>query len=407
MAGWIDTSSSRGLRTRRADVAVPDALSIELQAHRELIARWVRIERQEAARTTLLREGKDVGIERAEVACELLLRDGWIERRERLLGGNWQWHAILWRDLPGLQRVLGVAGRQQREEERRAALVETQAWLKDRAQNSEGPAIDPDLLDELNRALGQLVAERGQAMDVLGTRLKLLRAMADWHDSGAQGPRRAFALRACGDTKAISQADWRWLENSFDLERLRVEAFVPQLWLAGSASLLWSKGRLDLRAVHCVGLPVQDAVQVQRLQGVERYWFIENRASFERQARNLMRGVLLIWMPGRPSSAWITAVSIFLDHCPAPAWISADADPAGVDIACMVGAQWEQRGLRWEPHQMGLVQWQDSSQQWPLNDHDRVLLGRILERSVLDPGLRALCEAMLRDERKAEQEAWL
>jgi hypothetical protein len=89
------------------------------------------------------------------------------------------------------------------------------------------------------------------------------------------------------------------------------------------------------------------------------------------------------------------------------AWISADADPAGVDIACGVGALWAERGLLWEPHQMGVAQWQDTTQRWPLNDHDRVLLERLLARTDLQPELRALCEAMRRDGRKAEQEAWL
>lgn len=290
MPDWIDTSRSRGARVRRADLVVPGQLSIDLQAHRELLVRWARTERQEATRTTLLREVTEGGIERGEAACDLLLREGWIERRERLQGGTWHWHAIVWRDLAGLQRLLGVVGRRQREDERRAALSEAQAWLAARAQSGDGAAIDPDLLDELTRALDQIDAERTLPIESLRTRLHLLHALADWHDSGAQGPRRVFALRAVGDTKAIGQADWRWLEASFDLERLRIEAFVPQIWLAGDASLSWPKGRIDLGAMHCVGLPLQDAGRIQALHGVDRYWLIENRASFERQARSPGRG---------------------------------------------------------------------------------------------------------------------
>jgi len=407
MADWIDAFSGRSARVRRADVKVPAQLSIDLQAHRNLLARWARTERQEAARATLLREVKEAGIERAESVCELLLREGWIERRERLEGGTWHWHAIVWRDLAGLQKLLGVVGRQQREDERRLALIEAQAWLAARAQSGEDAAVDPDLLDELTRALEQLEAERTLSIEVLRARLRLLRAVADWHDSGAQGPRRVFALRAGGDTKAIGQADWRWLEASFDLERLRIEAFAPQIWMAGDASLRWSEGQLDLRVVHCVGLPLQDVTRLQGIHGVERYWLIENRASFERQARGLPPGVLLLWMPGRPSSAWMQAVSHLLVTCPAPSWISADADPSGVDIACTAMGLWAERGLQAEPHQMGVAQLASTPQHWPLNQHDELLLDRLLDRADLNGDLMLLCKAMRESRLKAEQEAWL
>lgn len=407
MADWIDTFSSRSARMRRADVKVPAQLSIDLQAHREILIRWARAERREAARTTLLREVREAGIERAESACDLLLRDGWIERRERLEGGTWHWHTIAWRDLGGLQRLLGVVGRQQREDERRHALIEAQAWLAVRAQSGLDAEVDPDLLDELTRALEQLETERTLPVDVLRTRLRLLRAVADWHDSGGQGPRRVFALRVGGDTKAIGQADWRWLEASFDLERLRIEAFVPQIWMAGDASLRWSEGQLDLRVVRYVGLPLQDVTRLQGLHGVERYWLIENRASFERQARGLPPGVLLLWMPGRPSSVWMQAVSHLIATCPAPSWISADADPSGVDIACTAMGLWAARGLLAEPHQMGAAQLASTSQNWPLNQHDERLLDRLLNRVDLTVELQLLCEAMRKGGRKAEQEAWL
>jgi hypothetical protein len=112
-------------------------------------------------------------------------------------------------------------------------------------------------------------------------------------------------------------------------------------------------------------------------------------------------------MPGRPSTAWLRAVAHLLRLAPAPAWISADADPAGVDIACSVGALWTERGQPWEPHRMGVAEWNATAQRWPLNDHDRALLARLLAEPALAPDLRALCEAMLREGRKAEQEGWL
>lgn len=112
------------------------------------------------------------------------------------------------------------------------------------------------------------------------------------NDSGAQGLRRDFALKARDSTKSIGAADWRWLESSFDLERLRIT---------------------------------------------------------ERQAQELPAGELLLWLPGRPSTAWMEAIAHLLRLAPAPSRISADADPAGVYIACTVGALWEAQGptLRW------------------------------------------------------------
>lgn len=407
MTGWIDTSTVRDSRVRRADVSIPEGLSIDLQQHRALLTQWVRKERQEAARATLLRESKGASIESVEAACDLLLREGWVERRERLRGGSWQWQAVIWRDLEKLQSVLGVTSRSQRESERRAALDDAQSWLSGRASGTDDAALDPDLLDEMTRVLKQLATDVSLPVELLRTRLGLLRALAHWHDSGAQGPRREFALRASGTTKGLGGADWRWLEASFDLERVGIETFAPQLWLAGDISIEWPESRIDLRAVHFIGLPLQDVARAERLKTVSRFWMIENRASFERQARDVPPGVLLVWMPGRPSTAWTEVVAHLLNVAPAPAWISADADPSGVDITCHVGALWTDHRCQWQPHQMSVANLQNTTQRWPLNEHDRVLIERLLSRKDLQQDLRELCEVMRREGRKAEQEAWL
>ena len=406
--GWVETPKGRGERLRRADLAVPEVLSVEALKHRELWSRWVRAERDKAARGTLLKEAGDAGIERAEAAYEALLREGWIESRESLEGGRWQWQGLVWRDLPRLQQLLGVAGREQREAQRRQAIGQAEEWLRSRAASADLAALDPDLLDETTRALEQLAGDRALPLDALRFRLELLRALADWHDAGEQGLRRVFALRAAGDTKAIGAADWRWLEAGFDLERLGIQQFAPMLWLAGDASLAWGERRVDLGALQCVGLPLADLLRADRVLGpVRRYWLVENRASFERQARAVAAGVLLVWMPGRPSARWLEGVAHLLQLAPAPAWISADADPAGIDIARSTGRLWAERGLAWQPHEMGLAQWQSTTQRWPLNAHDRALLQRLAAAGDLPAELRELCEAMQREGRKAEQEAWL
>jgi hypothetical protein len=117
--------------------------------------------------------------------------------------------------------------------------------------------------------------------------------------------------------------------------------------------------------------------------------------------------VALIWMPGRPSRLWCDAIGHLLRLAPAPAWISADADPSGVDIALSVGALWHEKGLLWLPNRMGAEELAQSDQLWLLNEHDRALLSRLLARSDLPAELRSLCEVMWQSGRKAEQEAWL
>ncbi|WP_322998180.1 hypothetical protein [Castellaniella sp.] len=403
---WIETLTGRNRRDLRAAAPAPQALPLLDPEQAALLRCWVRSDAQRRSRAALLKDAGPSGIEGAETLCDRLLADGWITRSERLKGGAWHWEAIAWHDLPRLQTLLGVAGPRQRAENRQALLDQAQDWLHDRRAAMGSP--NSDLFDALRRALTQLDSERTLSLDRLAGRLALLRALVDWQDQQLSGTRRDFALHAGGATKALSAADWQWLEAGFDLEQLRVSRFAPMIWIAGDLTLSWDAGQsLSLGALHCLGVPADDVLQAAAVSPPQRWWLIENRASFERQARCLPPGVALVWMPGRPPMAWIHAMTHLLRRAPAPAWISADADPAGVDIACQVGASWQAAGLDWEPHQMGLEQWAATPQYWPLNDHDRQLLQRLLARSDLPAGLRALCEAMQTEGRKAEQEGWI
>ena len=404
---WLDVPRGRGLRDRCSAQPVPDKLRMLDADHAALLARWLRSDRATARRATLLQEAGASGIERAEALCELLLRDGWIGRRERLVGGSWQWDSVTWRDLPRLQALLGVASPRQRAEERQSLVAKTTQWLQARSEGTDLRALDPDLLDELTQALDQLREDKTLRLDLLATRLRLLQALADWHDDAGEGGRRDFALRALGDTKAIGDADWRWLAANFDLERLRIAPFAPVAWLAGDLHLAWGEQQLRTGHLHFMALPLADLRRATAAAGPTRWWLIENRTSFERQAQALARGTVAIWLPGRPTSAWLAAMDHLLARHPRPAWISADADPAGVDIACTAGALWTARDLQWGPHRMGTEQLAAAAQHWPLNEHDHRLLAQLLGRRDLPPALRALCEAMAREGRKAEQEGWV
>lgn len=407
MTDWVDVSSRRGTRRRHADVAVPARLPLLDAAQRGLLGRWVRSDGVRRTRAVLLSDAGPARIEDVEALCDLLLREGWLARHERLTGGAWIWDAISWRDLPRLQTLLGVAGPRQREAMRQADLAQAEAWLQARGEQAGASQLDPDLQDELARAIDRLKTDKSLRPEVLAGRLGLLRAVADWRDAGAQGSRRDFALQARGTTKALTEAEWRWLQEAFDLERLHIERFAPMVWLAGEVALSWAGRRVDVGAVHCMGLPLDDLCRADRAAGPARWWLIENRASFERQARAPAPGVALAWLPGRPSAAWLRAVGHLLALAPAPAWISADADPSGVDIACTAGALWDGRGLSWTPYRMEAAQLAEAGQDWPLNLHDRRLLAALLARPGLPPALRGLCKAMLEAGRKAEQEGWL
>lgn len=399
----------RDQRERQAAGAVPTALPLLGAPERELLARWARSDSLRRTRQALVQLAGPTEIERAEALCECLLHAGWLVRRERLVGGRWQWESIIWRDLDALKALLGLRSARQREADRETMLAEAGQALEDWRDPPAARAIDPDFIDEMTQAIERLRSD-ALRLDLLRDRLALLQALRRWHDEGRQGLRRDFALWARDATKAIGRAEWAWLEAGFDLERLGIASFAPLLWLAGDLSLRWSERRVDAGALHCLGLPLADVMRAQMAVGSaapRRYWLIENRASFERQAQARPSGVLLLWLPGRPSAPWLNAVGHLIVQAPAPAWISADADPAGVDIACAVGRLWAAQGQAWVPHQMGLPEWQGTMQRWPLNSHDHALLDRLLGAADLPMGLRELCEAMQQEGRKAEQEGWL
>lgn len=404
---WVDEQLRRGVRQRTAPQAPPTALGMLPIEQRDLLALWVRKDNASRGRDALLKESGRNRIEVAEGLCDWLLREGWITRKEKLVGGHWQWDSLMWRDLAALKQLLGVGSRDQRGEERALVLDGLQQWLAECSPQELGPD-HAGLLKDIHVAVDSLQQEPPLRVEVLEARSCWLKALHMWCLDERQGTRRDFALYAGEHTKAIGQGDWKWLEDHFDLERLGVSHFTPLIWLAGQAVLRWTKRTLDLGAVHFAALPLDD---VRRITGLAdapaHWWLIENRTSFERQAQKLAADTVLVWMPGRTSMAWLAALEHLVRCAPAPLWVSADADPSGVDMACSVGRVWERLGLAWEPFRMGRSELSAVKQSWILNAHDRALLSRLLETPDLPPQLRELCDVMQREGRKAEQEGWL
>lgn len=331
-------------------------------------------------------------LEIADVLLEQLLEAGCVKVDEQFRSGRWWPWQVVWVDLPRLQEALGLPSVADRDARRDASL---QVLDEIAAQNETLRASALDLkTGSLN--LAQLVG-----------RTELLQALSLWMAEQRSGVRQDFALHARPHTKAITETEWRWLDGAVGLASMGIERFAPLLWLSGSMTMRTAQGLSAMEPWPFVGLPVEaldGLVQVQNAP--ELYWVIENRASFERQARRRESGHCVLWVPGRPSGAWAAAVRRLLTHAPRPARVSADADPAGIEIALTVGAIWNGQGLTWSSHAMEPTRLQ-GGKTLPLNAYDGASLQRTLASEHTPAGLRDLALAIVKLGRKAEQEGWL
>lgn len=399
MSGEVVTRypAAKRREQRLSEASPPAALPLLSLPQREMLIRWARSDSLTRQWLPLLRsEEAHASIEQVEELATLLLKHGWISVSDRQEKSGWLRQAITWLHLPVLKQLLGLGTLESRRDQRAELLQSLAEWVQ---------------AHEALQAAAAELAEGGSALNLqtLSRRIELLHALANWQDEQYTGTRRDFELQARGKTKSLATAEWQWLEVNVDLSALGIERFAQQVWLAGAFALAWDPDRrCDLRALHCVGLAARDLLKLTQAESPARYWLIENRASFERQAAQREDGVALIWLPGRPPGDWMAAVGALLDRAPAPAHISADPDPAGVEIALTAGSLWESRGLAWEPHLMGVDQLAAARQTLPLDDHhDPAALARIRTRPGVPEALRQLCEQMAQQQVKAEQEGWL
>lgn len=261
-------------------------------------------------------------------------------------------------------------------------------------------ADDPALTQALS-CLDSLPAARAVA------RGKLLAALLEWREEQRSGTRRDFALFARGTTKAISDAEWRWLEDSLDPADFGIERHTPLLLLSAPLVLIAPAGRLDLAAPpdFCAITPQTLAVAHAVEHIVERWRVVENRTSFERVARGRERDTGVMWLPGFPPAWWREAVTHLLHLAPAPAEIACDPDPAGIEIACQAGKLWTERNLPWTPWQMEPERLTALPTRIPLTPRDRERL-LVWREGSLPPrwtGSRSGCWSMVR---KASRKAF-
>ncbi|MBW8848226.1 MAG: hypothetical protein JF607_25050, partial [Burkholderiales bacterium] len=333
-----ELSADRQRRHRAAAQPVwPPVLPALDVDERELLVDWLRGSADSRPWASLLDAAGPARIELADRLADKALAAGLLTLKEKFERGRWQRAGVIWVELEALQTVFGLPTRSQRDAQRQA--------LADQ--------LDALMADPLVGEAAQELAESRMALKAAQARAALLQALVGWVAAGRQGLRRDFALHV-GHTKAVADGEWTWLERHFDLPALGLSPFAPTLTLAGAASLVWPDARrLDLAALPFVTLPTEALERLLAIEPApERWWLIENRASFEKQAARLAPGMLLVWIAGRPTRAWTAALDRLLALAPAPAAISADADPAGIEIALAAARPWADRSLPWQPEAM-------------------------------------------------------
>lgn len=372
----------RRRRFRKDSGARPDSLP---QEWRDLLARWLA--RGGRSRwETLARDAGATGLQLSQALLDWLVRNGWaVVEEERRHGGWWPLRLEL-REIPTLRAALGLPDT--------AALAHDWEALRASLAQANDPALDQAL-----NSLDSLPAARAVA------RGELLAALGRWREEQRGGTRRDFALFARGTTKAVSDAEWRWLEDNLDLADFGVERHTPLLLLSAPVTLVLARGRIDLAAS-----PDFSAITPQTLEkardaehALSCWHLVENRTSFERVARSRAHDAGVLWLPGFPPAWWREAIIRLLALAPAPAAIACDPDPAGVAIALQAGALWETAELDWRPWQMGTEALTALPSARPLNDWDRQRISQ-LQQMAMPTVLSELLDFMLRHNLKGEQE---
>lgn len=380
------------LKQRRSAMCEPQPLDALPNEWRGLLKRWVG--RGGNSRWETLR--KDAGVNNVQLADALLnwlLHASWAavveERRPNDLNTWWP-RQIELQHLQQLRSALGISDRE----------IDTRRWQEARAglERTLGEFLSPAL-----HALDELPLQRALA------RHDLIAALHRWQDAQQNGTRRDFALFARGDTKAVSDAEWNWLESVLDLAEFNIERHTPLLLIAAPLTLRTSRGQLDLAACSdFAALTPATIASILTISGQMQQWLpVENRTSFERAARQRKHGIGVIWLPGFPPNWWRIAVGHLLDLAPAPALIACDPDPAGIAIALKAADLWQQRGLAWQPWKMGADDLAQLAVRKPLTEQDHRQLANLLGEHGLHSTLSELAHWMLEHDEKGEQEGYL
>jgi hypothetical protein len=382
-----------------SDVFDANALALLPGAQRALLGHWLKSKAQKPKWDTLLKIAIDRGglgqIDVADSLVQFLAESGAVILEQRRERSAWKNSALLWRDYEALNAALGLTT----SASRRAAF--DAEW--DAAKHIEWQR---SVLADACRSLSNMPPDQGRA------RLTLLIKLNDWLASGRTGTRYEFSLFGFGQTKhEISQSEWSWLEENVGLEDCGILRHAPALWIAGDFQLQIGSRWLDIGAAcDAVALTPSTLDKLAAAQSrATHYRLIENRTSFERLARysSSNPGEIILWLPGYAPSWWRTAASRLLESYPAPARISCDADPDGVQIAMQAATLWTARGLTWEPWAMHASDAARSAHKLQMTGRDMQLAQRLLDEGNAPPAFAELLHWCMEHECKAEQENWI
>ena len=372
---------SKTRRTRVADHA-PAGLDSLPAERRELLTRWVK--RGGDSRWETLKGDAGVGrLALAEALLDWLLENGWAAVVEQFRDAHWWPTRVRFREPGALRAALGIVDS--------AALAER--WQAVRAGL---PPASP-----LLGALDALPVKTALA------RADLAGALDRWRHEARSGTQRDFAYFARGQTKGVGKAEWDWLAANVDLAECGIERHTPLFCPAASCVLHFVDGDWPLAcAGDFAALTPTALARIQAVSNPPREWrLLENRTSFEREARAREAQVAVVWLPGYPPGGWLDAMRGLLRQAPAPARIACDPDPAGVEIALAAARCWDDASLAWTPWRMDRATLEALPARQALNDWDRERIAR-LRTQTLPPALSELLDAFDALGVKGEQEGW-
>jgi hypothetical protein len=377
------------LRLREGEADEIETLPAEW---RDLIAIWLR--RAEKSKSSCRWEtlANSAGAERyplAQRVLEWLLNAGWVGVTEERRHGAWWPVRVEFLHSARLRDALGMP-------DPRAAAQRWEAIREQCAALEDGALLTA--LASLEAVPAARAADRGE----------LLLALSRWRNKQRSGTRRDFALFARGTTKAVTDAEWRWLEEALDLADFGIERHTPLLLIAAPLILELPDAELPLGAFpDFAALTPASLDRATAARGkLTRWRLIENRTSFERMARRREPDIGVVWLPGYPPSWWRGAMAKLLALSPASAEIACDPDPAGIAIALEACRPWAEAGIAWEPWRMAADELAGLRSRQPLTAIDRRLL-ECLKQRALPGSLAGLARWMFEHGEKGEQEGYL
>lgn len=382
-------ASGRNQRRRRRNVTrtTPD-MDVWPLRWRELLSLWVR--NADPARwhqwETLLRTAGAARTNDAVSIIGQLTSHGQVEIEQRRERTDWQISKLRWTNPSELRKVLGL----------REPDADQHEWhtLRSTLEGLE-PTLQPAVL-ELDACPPKTAIARAE----------LLTALSRWKREGrAAGTRRDFALFARGNTKAVSDSDWQWLEGRIELGLYGISGHAPLMFFRLLARATTDAGSLDLDTLASfVALPPASVLGLRSVSPAPVHWrVVENRTVFDRLSSRSAEDEFLVWVPGYPPSWWLEGMRHLLTLAPAPALISCDPDPDGIAIALATGAVWESIGLGWSADRMSPDDLEKLPAHRDVSERDLALLDR-LEAKPLPMQLQVLATRIRACGKKGEQE---